>query len=520
MAQSLDKDHIAIIDFGSQVTQLIARLVRGLGVYCVITPYDSIEDAIKAKGVKALILSGSPASLTQKDAPLLPIRIFASNLPILGICYGMQVMGVALGGRAEKTEKREYGAAEIELIAPSPLWDKIGAIGSRHKIWMSHGDELTHLPQGFTTIAQSANAPNAAIADEKRGLYGVQFHPEVVHTPSGRQLIDNFITQIVNIKREWTSEHILDRLTQNIKAQIGDKKVICALSGGVDSAVAACLVHRAVGAQLSCIFVDNGLLRHQEAKEVADLFSAHFNIPLTQIDAEDRFLAGLKGVSDPEAKRKIIGHIFIDIFEEQAKIIGDVEFLVQGTLYPDVIESVSVSGAPSQMIKSHHNVGGLPERMNIKLVEPLRDLFKDEVRDLGRQLGLPNAFINRHPFPGPGLAIRVLGAVQKSDCDLLRQVDKIYLDEIRRANLYDEIWQAFAIILPLRSVGVMGDGRAYDRVCALRAICSQDGMTASVYHFHPDFLNQCAARIVNEVEGIGRVVYDISSKPPASIEWE
>lgn len=515
-----ENEHILLIDFGSQVTQLIARLVREAGTYCKLVPYDKAQNYLESKGLKAIILSGSPASVGDKKALWPPAQIFEMGLPVLGICYGQQVMSEMLGGVAEPSVKREYGATDICLAKDSPLFEEIGVVGSTHRVWMSHGDKVIKLAEGFLSLATSDNSPFAAIANEEKKFYGVQFHPEVAHTPLGKQLIRNFIHNITNAKKSWNMESFREKAIAAIKAQVKGEKVLCALSGGVDSAVTAKLIHEAIGKNLVCVFVDNGLLRHGEREQVSTLTRNKFNIPLIVVEAEAEFLLALKGVSDPEKKRKIIGKTFIDIFEREAKKISGAKFLAQGTLYPDVIESVSVSGAPSHLIKSHHNVGGLPARMNMELVEPLRELFKDEVRVLGNVMGLPNDFISRHPFPGPGLAIRILGEVKKADCDLLRDADAIFLEEIKKHGLYDEIWQAFAVLLPWHSVGVMGDARAYDRIIALRAITSSDGMTADVYHFTPDFLTKISARIVNEVKGIGRVVYDISSKPPSSIEWE
>jgi len=517
---SIDREHILLIDFGSQVTQLIARLVREAGVYCELVPFDQAAQKLEADGLKGMILSGSPASLASADAPYPPRAIFEKQLPVLGICYGQQVMCEMLGGAASPSCEREYGRADITLVQDSPLFDGIGITGSAHAVWMSHGDKVITLPEGFSCLAKSTHAPYAAIADEQRRFYGVQFHPEVAHTLCGQKLLGNFVRKIAGAESDWTMEIVHQKAIVHMRERVGKGRVLCGLSGGVDSSVTACLVHEAIGDQLICVFVDNGLLRANEAEEVSHIFRDHFNIPLIVVDARDRFLSALAGISDPEEKRHAIGKTFIDVFEAEAKKLGDIDFLAQGTLYPDVIESVSVSGAPSHTIKSHHNVGGLPERMQLKLTEPLRDLFNDEVRVLGKTLGLPDHFIKRHPFPGPGLAIRILGEVSHADCDLLRRVDAIYLEEIRQAGLYDEIWQAFAVLLSARAVGVMGDARAYDRVCALRAISSRDGMTADSYHFPAGFLDHVATRIVNEVAGIGRVVYDITSKPPATIEWE
>ncbi|RMF01376.1 MAG: glutamine-hydrolyzing GMP synthase, partial [Alphaproteobacteria bacterium] len=445
---------------------------------------------------------------------------FTAGVPILGICYGQQVICSQLGGKVEPATEREFGRAFVEVTADCALFEGVWKKGERHQVWMSHGDRVTQLPAGFSVVATSENAPFAAIADEARRIYGVQFHPEVVHTPDGAKLLANFARRIAGCAGDWTMAHFRTAEIEKIRAQVGDGKVICGLSGGVDSAVAAVLIHEAIGDQLTCIFVDHGLMRLNEAEEVVSLFRGTYNIPLVHVDASKRFLAALEGVSDPERKRKIIGGLFIDVFEEEAKKLGGAAFLAQGTLYPDVIESVSFTGGPSVTIKSHHNVGGLPERMNLKLVEPLRELFKDEVRVLGRELGLPGAFVSRHPFPGPGLAIRVPGAVTREKLDILRKADAIYLDEIRKAGLYDAIWQAFAVLLPVQTVGVMGDSRTYDNVCALRAVTSTDGMTADFFHFDMEFLGRAATRIINEVKGINRVVYDVTSKPPGTIEWE
>jgi GMP synthase (glutamine-hydrolysing) len=513
-------DTVLIIDFGSQVTQLIARRVRETGAYSEIVPFDKAEAAIARLQPKALILSGGPASVTTKGSPRAPQAIFTSGLPILSICYGQQTTAVQLGGTVEGGHPAEFGRAEVEIKERSALFDGIWEVGKRYPVWMSHGDRVTRLPDGFTVKAVSENAPFAIASDESRRIYTTMFHPEVVHTPDGAKLLSNFVHKVAGLPGDWTMAHFRSSEVAKIRAQVGRARVISGLSGGVDSAVASVLIHEAVGDQLTCIFVDHGLLRQNEAEEVVRLFRGHYNIPLVHVDAKKLFLDALSGVTDPEVKRKTIGSLFIDVFEAEAKKLGGAQFLAQGTLYPDVIESVSFSGGPSVTIKSHHNVGGLPERMNLKLVEPLRELFKDEVRALGRELGLPESFVKRHPFPGPGLAIRVPGVVTEEKLAILRQADAIYLDEIRKAGLYDAIWQAFAVLLPVRTVGVMGDARTYDYVCALRAVTSTDGMTADYYDFSHVFLGATATRIINEVKGINRVVYDITSKPPGTIEWE
>ncbi len=513
-------DTVLIIDFGSQVTQLIARRVREAGAYSEIVPFDKAEAAIARLQPKALILSGGPASVTTKGSPRAPQAIFTSGLPILSICYGQQTTAVQLGGTVEGGHPAEFGRAEVEIKEKSALFDGIWEVGKRYPVWMSHGDRVTRLPDGFTVKAVSENAPFAIASDESRRIYTTMFHPEVVHTPDGAKLLSNFVHKVAGLPGDWTMAHFRSSEVQKIRAQVGKARVISGLSGGVDSAVASVLIHEAVGDRLTCIFVDHGLLRQNEAEEVVRLFRGHYNIPLVHVDAKKLFLDVLAGITDPEVKRKTIGSLFIDVFEAEAKKLGGAQFLAQGTLYPDVIESVSFSGGPSVTIKSHHNVGGLPERMNLKLVEPLRELFKDEVRALGRELGLPESFVKRHPFPGPGLAIRVPGVVTEEKLAILRQADAIYLDEIRKAGLYDAIWQAFAVLLPVRTVGVMGDARTYDYVCALRAVTSTDGMTADYYDFSHAFLGATATRIINEVKGINRVVYDITSKPPGTIEWE
>jgi GMP synthase (glutamine-hydrolysing) len=511
---------VLIIDFGSQVTQLIARRVREAGVYCEIVPYDKAEAALAAGAPKAIILSGGPASVAETHTPRAPQRVFDMGIPVLGICYGEMTMCEQLGGKVETGHHREFGRADILIAQDSALLDGIGRTGETEPVWMNHGDKITAIPSGFAVVATSENSPYAVIADEKRRLYGIQFHPEVAHTPRGAQMIANFVRKIACIPADWNMHAFRAAAIEKIRKQVGKGRVICGLSGGVDSSVAAVLIHEAVGDQLTCIFVDTGLMRANEADEVVSLFRNHYNIPLIHAEAADLFLGRLSGVNDPEQKRKIIGAAFIEVFDAEAHKVGGAEFLAQGTLYPDVIESVSATGGPSVTIKSHHNVGGLPDFMKLKLVEPLRELFKDEVRALGRELGLPASFVGRHPFPGPGLAIRVPGAITREKLDILRKADVIYLDEIRKAGLYDVIWQAFAVLLPVKTVGVMGDARTYDHVCALRAVTSSDGMTADYYPFEHSFLARVATRIVNEVRGINRVVYDITSKPPGTIEWE
>ena len=513
-------DTILIIDFGSQVTQLIARRVREAGVYCEIAPYSKAEAAFDRLKPVGVILSGGPSSVYWTDAPRAPSCVLDAPVPVLGICYGNQTMVAQLGGAVEGGYAAEFGRAEIEVVAESPLFAGVWTQGSRDTVWMSHGDKITRVPDGFHVIARSDNAPNAAIADEARRRYGVLFHPEVAHTPKGAALLANFVLRVCNAKPDWTMTQYRSAEIAKIRKQVGKARVICAMSGGVDSAVAAVLIHEAIGDQLTCIFVDHGLMRENEAKDVVDLFRGHYNIPLVHVNAATKFVGALAGKTDPEVKRKIIGGLFIEVFEAEAKKLGGVGFLAQGTLYPDVIESVSFTGGPSVTIKSHHNVGGLPERMNLKLVEPLRELFKDEVRKLGRELGLPESFVGRHPFPGPGLAIRIPGEVTAEKLDILRKADAVYLDEIRKSGLYDQIWQAFAVLLPVRTVGVMGDARTYDQVCALRAVTSTDGMTADFFPFPYEVLGRAATRIINEVKGINRVVYDVTSKPPGTIEWE
>ncbi|MBX7247478.1 MAG: glutamine-hydrolyzing GMP synthase [Caulobacteraceae bacterium] len=520
MTAPANHERVLIIDFGSQVTQLIARRVRELGVYCEIHPFDKAEAILDDFAPRAVILSGGPSSVTEADSPRISDKVFRLGAPVLAVCYGEQLMCDLLGGKVEGGHHREFGRADIVLAKESPLFAGIGAVDHREPVWMSHGDRVTAIPEGFEVIATSEGSPFAAIADHRRNFYGVQFHPEVVHTPRGKVIYENFLKGVAGLKGDWSMAAYKDEQIARIRQQVGKGKVICGLSGGVDSSVAAVLIHEAIGDQLTCVFVDTGLMRKDEGEQVVSLFRNHYNIPLVHVDAGAEFLGALAGISDPETKRKTIGKLFIDVFDREAGKIEGAEFLAQGTLYPDVIESVSPTGGPSHVIKSHHNVGGLPDYMKLKLVEPLRELFKDEVRQLGRELGLTDAFVGRHPFPGPGLAIRIPGDITPEKVKVLQEADAIYLEEIRKAGLYDKIWQAFAVLLPVKTVGVMGDARTYENVLALRAVTSVDGMTADFFEFPWDVLGRTATRIVNEVRGVNRVVYDVTSKPPGTIEWE
>ena len=521
MGETKLSNGILIADFGSQVTLLIARRLREKGIYCEVVPYNQLQEKLET-APKGVILSGGPASIASGDdaMPRAPESLFRENIPVLGICYGEQLLCAQLGGKVAPSHGREFGNANITIRQNSPLFDGVFNVGDSAPVWMSHGDHIAELPEGFGAIATTQDAPFAAIADESRKFYGLQFHPEVVHTPNGGDILFNFATKIANAAPDWTMGSFLNEATAKLREDIGKGHVISALSGGVDSSVASVLIHKAIGDKLHCVFVDTGLLRQGEAEQITSLFQKHYDIPLIAINAQKRFLDALHNVTDPEEKRKKIGSLFIEIFEEEANKLGNIEFLAQGTLYPDVIESISPHGGPSVKIKSHHNVGGLPERMNLKLVEPLRSLFKDEVRSLGAELGLPEAFLKRHPFPGPGLAVRIPGEVTAEKLEILRQADDIFIRALHENNLYDDIWQAFAALLPVRAVGVMGDARSYQYACALRAVASSDGMTAAVSNLPGEFLNEVATRIVNQVDGINRVLYDFTSKPPGTIEWE
>ena len=512
---------ILILDFGSQYTMLIARRVRELKVYCEIHPFNAGIDAIRSFDPAGIILSGGPSSVYDEEAPRIPREVLELGVPVLGICYGMQLVAELLGGKVGRSEEREYGIARIRGLWGSPLF--LGIEEFRHDmeipVWMSHGDRIEELPAGFSSIARSGNTPVAAMANGEGTMFGVQFHPEVVHTPRGKEILANFLFRICGLEPSWTMHSFAETAVRKIREQVGEGKVVLGLSGGVDSSVAAVLLHRAIGDRLTCIFVNNGVLRKDEAEEVIRTFRDGIGLRLEYVDATDLFLSGLEGVEEPERKRKIIGGLFIDVFEEAARKIPGVEFLGQGTLYPDVIESVSFKG-PSAVIKSHHNVGGLPEKMHLKLIEPLRELFKDEVRELGRELSLPSVILDRQPFPGPGLAVRIIGEVTPERLRILRDADEIVIEEIRKAGLYESIWQSFAVLLPVKSVGVMGDFRTYENVAAVRAVQSQDGMTADWVRLPYGVLESISSRIINEVKGINRVAYDISSKPPSTIEWE
>ncbi len=512
-----ERNPVVVLDFGAQYSKLIARRVRENRVFSLILPYNTPLEELRALEPGAIIFSGGPASVHAEGAPMPEPGVFGLGVPILGICYGVQLFAHMLGGRVRRSDKREYGIAHLNQTGEGSLFQSVEL---KTQVWMSHGDAITELPPGFEVLGTTENCPYAAIADPARKLYGVQFHPEVAHTPEGSKVLSNFLHGVCGLATKWTMGSFVEEEIQRIRTQAGERHVLCGLSGGVDSSVTAVLIHRAIGKQLTCVFVNNGLLRKGEAELVQNVFRDNFHIDLRYVDAEDRFLAALAGVSDPEQKRKIIGSLFIDVFEEEARKIGDVQILAQGTLYPDVIESVSATGGPSVTIKSHHNVGGLPEKMNLELLEPLRELFKDEVRALGRELGIPEEIVGRHPFPGPGLGVRCVGPVTKERLDTLREADAIYIEEIKRAGLYDAIWQALVCLLPVRSVGVQGDERTYEEVCSLRAVTSEDAMTADWFRFPPEVLQRVANRICNEVQHINRVLYDITSKPPGTIEWE
>jgi len=512
----MSHNSVLIIDFGSQVTQLIARRIREFGVFCEVKNFNIPLEEIKKNLPRAIIFSGGPSSVYEENAPKISPQIFDLNIPILGICYGEQLICDMLGGKVEKSFEREFGKAEIEIVKDSKFFKDF----KNHQVWMSHGDHISKIPQGFEVIAKTPKAPFAGIANEEKKIYGVQFHPEVYHSIDGAKILKNFVVEISGCLPDWSMKNFKDEQIADIKKIVGDKKVICGLSGGVDSSVVATLINEAIGKQLTCIFVDHGLLRKNEGEQVKEIFTKNFVTNFIYCDAKKLFLDKLKGVSDPEQKRKIIGKTFIEVFDEEASKINGAEFLAQGTLYPDVIESSHPNKGASQTIKSHHNVGGLPENMKLKLLEPVRMLFKDEVRALGRELGVPEIVVSRHPFPGPGLAIRILGEITEEKIKILQEADAVYIDEIKKAGLYDKIWQAFCALLPVKTVGVMGDARTYEYVLALRAVTSVDGMTAEVYNFESSFLCEVSNRIINEVRGINRVVYDYTSKPPGTIEWE
>lgn len=525
MNKNIHHHRILILDFGSQYTQLIARRVREIGVYCELWAWDVTEAQIRDFNPTGIILSGGPESVTEAGSPRAPAYVFEAGVPVLGVCYGMQTMAEQLGGKVQGSDEREFGYAQVEVLAPNKLFakieDHIGANGNALlDVWMSHGDKVVQIPAGFTTIAQTPTCPHAAMADEARQFYGVQFHPEVTHTRQGLRMLEHFVVDICGCDKLWTPASIIEDAIVRLKQQIGDDQVILGLSGGVDSSVVAMLLHRAIGKNLTCVFVDNGLLRLNEGKQVMDMFGDHFGLNIIKVDAEQRFLSALAGVDEPEAKRKIIGRVFVEVFDEQAQKLSNAKWLAQGTIYPDVIESAGSATGKAHVIKSHHNVGGLPEHMKLGLVEPLRELFKDEVRKIGLELGLPYDMLYRHPFPGPGLGVRVLGEIKKEYCDLLRRADAIFIEELHKADLYNKVSQAFAVFLPVKSVGVMGDARKYDWVISLRAVETIDFMTAHWAHLPYELLGKVSNRIINEINGISRVVYDISGKPPATIEWE
>lgn len=525
MSQDIHSDRILILDFGSQYTQLIARRVREIGVYCEIMPWDIAEQDVIDFGAKGIILSGGPESVTQPNAPFAPNNVFTLGLPVLGICYGMQTMAVQLGGKVEGSDHSEFGYASVRARGHTKLLNTIADATTAEghgmlDVWMSHGDKVTEMPAGFKLMASTDSAPIAAMADESRQLYALQFHPEVTHTKQGKAILERFVREICGCAGLWTTANIIEDSIERVRAQVGSDEVILGLSGGVDSSVVAALLHKAIGDQLTCVFVDTGLLRHQEGDQVMDTFAEHMGVKVMRVNAEERFLTELKGVSDPEAKRKIIGRVFVEIFDEESQKLSNAKWLAQGTIYPDVIESAGSKTGKAHVIKSHHNVGGLPEHMKLGLVEPLRELFKDEVRVIGVALGLPPAMVYRHPFPGPGLGVRILGEVKKEYADVLRLADHIFIEELRKHDLYDKTSQAFAVFLPVKSVGVTGDGRRYDHVIALRAVETIDFMTARWAYLPYEFLDVCSRRIINELKGVSRVVYDISGKPPATIEWE
>jgi GMP synthase (glutamine-hydrolysing) len=525
MSTDIHKHRILILDFGSQYTQLIARRVREIGVYCELWAWDVTEEQIKEFAPTGIILAGGPESVTEPGSPRAPEYVFEAGVPVLGICYGMQTMAAQLGGAVESSAHKEFGYAAVEVVAQSPLFEQISdhVADNGHNmldVWMSHGDKVSKLPKGFITLAQTPSCAYAAMANESKHFYGVQFHPEVTHTKQGLRILEHFVINICGCEKLWTPSSIIEDAIAKIKQQVGDDEVVLGLSGGVDSSVVAMLIHRAIGDKLTCVFVDNGLLRLNEGQQVMDMFGNHFGLKIIHVNAENRFLERLKGEVDPEKKRKIIGNVFVEVFDEEASKLQNAKWLAQGTIYPDVIESAASKTGKAHVIKSHHNVGGLPEDMELGLVEPLRELFKDEVRKIGLELGLPYDMLYRHPFPGPGLGVRILGEVKKEYADLLRRADAIFIEELHKADLYNKVSQAFTVFLPVRSVGVMGDGRKYDWVVSLRAVETIDFMTAHWAHLPYDFLGKVSNRIINEIDGISRVVYDISGKPPATIEWE